>query len=284
MTAHMPEVDSRQYIFAYLIRSLEDVPADFPIPAGDGGFRLGLFLPRDEPDWFGRSSYPTRIVLLSGGAIVVLPHPKTREPVIRIPLQRLLFVEAGHILLTGWLRLVEESTDHKFPYNTRSVRPVEEFLRILREEYLPGTLDMSPRGPLGFGEPLDLKFRNAEYFELDAGERVLFRFFSPATKKIRKHWIFRWESWVPGDLVALTNRRVLWVTDRVQERYAAYGTVTRSAPVRGLSQLTCQRTAEDCALLVTFSSEASWRIPLPLERQAETHRFAGEVASFCPWN
>ena len=332
----MPEVDSRQYLFAYLIRSLEDVPADFPIPVGDDGFRLGLLLPRDEPDWFGRSAYPTRILLLSGGAIVILPHPTMSEPVVRIPLQELLFVEAGHILLIGWLRFVEKESEHKLPYNTRSGRSVEEFLRILREEYLPEALDMSasgracpaptphldrrwswlqcgartpdpgrgeaclarlapaphpprgrgrndvvaaPSGPFGFGEPPDLKFRNAEYFELDAGERLLFRFFSPATKKIRRHWIFRWESRAPGDLVALTNRRVLWITDRVQERYSAYGTVTRFAPVGALVQLTCQRTDEDCALLVKFSSEASWSIPLPLERQAEAQRFAEEGRS-----
>jgi len=278
VTASTPEVDSRQYIFAYLIRSLEDVPADFPIPAADGGFRLGLFLPRDEPDWFGRSTYPTRILLLSGGAIVILPHPKTREPVIRIPLQELLFVEAGHILLIGWLRFVEKESEHKLPYNTRSGRSVEEFLRVLLEEYLPETLDLSPCGRFGFGEPLDLKFRNAEYFELDAGERVLLRFFSPATKKIRRRWIFPWQSRVPGDLVALTNRRVLWITDRVQERYEPYGTVTRSAPVRALTQLTCRRTEESCALLVRFSSDASWRIPLPLDRQAEAQRFAEEGA------
>jgi hypothetical protein len=275
----MPEVDSRQYLFAYLIRSLDDVPADFPIPVGDSGFQLGLFLPRDEPDWFGRSAYPTRILLLSGRAIVILSHPKMSEPVIRIPLEELPFAEAGHMLLIGWLRFVVKGSEHELSYNTRSARPVEEFLRILRAEYLPGTLDMNPGGPLGFGGPLDLKFRNAEYFELDAGERVLFRFFSPTTKKIRRHWIFRWESWVPGDLVALTNRRVLWITDRVQERYAAYGTVTRSAPVGALTQLTCQGTSEDCALLVAFSSEASWRIPLPLEMQAEAHRFAEEGRS-----
>jgi len=322
----MPEVDSRQYIFAYLIRSPDDVPADFPIPSGDEGFRLGLFLPRDEPDWSGRCSYPTRILLLSGGAIVILPHPKMGELVIRIPLQELLFIEAGHILLIGWLRFVAKCSEHKLPYNTCSARPVVEFLSALREEYLPGTSDMSAsgracpaptphpnwrwswlqrsantpqpcrgeaclaphseepnhavgvRGPLGFGEPLDLKFCNAEYFELDPGERVLFRFFSPATKKIRRHWMFRWESRAPGDLVALTNRRVLWITDRVQERHAAYGTVTRSAPVRSLAQLTCQRTAEDRALSVKFSSEASWSIALPPERQAEAHRFAQAVA------
>jgi hypothetical protein len=275
----MSEVDSRQYIFTYLIRSLDDVPVDFPIPAGDAGFRLGLFLPRDEPDWFGRSSYPTRILLLSGGAIVILPHPKMSEPVIRIPLQELLFVEAGHVLLIGWLRFVAMGSEHKLPYNTRSVRPVEEFLRVLREEYLPVAPDVSPCGPFGFGEPLDLKFRNAEYFDLDAGECVQFRFFSPATKKIRRHWMFRWESWVPGDLVALTNRRVLWISERVQERYAVYGTVTRSAPLRALAQLACQRTAGNCDLLVRFSSEASWRIQLPLERQAEAQRFAEEGGS-----
>jgi hypothetical protein len=140
-------------------------------------------------------------------------------------------------------------------------------------------LDLSPCGPFGFGEPLDLKFRNAEYFELDAGERVLFRFFSPATKKIRRRWIFRWESWVPGDLVVLTDRRVLWITDRVQERYAPYGTVTRSAPVRDGAQLTCQRTADNCALWVRFSSEAAWSIPLSLEKQTEVHRFAEEGGS-----
>jgi hypothetical protein len=275
----MPQVDSRQYIFAYLIRSLGDVPADFPIPAGDAAFRLGLFLPRDEPDWFGRSSYPTRILLLSGQAIVILPHPKTKEPVIRIPLQELRFVEAGHILLIGWLRFVAKGSEHQLPYNTRSGPPVEEFLRILRDEYLPVTLDLTPCGPIEFGEPLDLKFRNAEYFELDAGERVLLRFFSPATKKIRRRWIFPWESRVPGDLVVLTNRRVLWITERVQERYAAYGTVTRSAPVSALSQLTCQRTAESCDLSIKFSSETSWCIPLPLERQAEVQRFAEEGGS-----
>jgi hypothetical protein len=277
----MPDVDSRQYIIAYAIRSLEDAPADFPIPAGDVGFRMGLFLPRDKPDWFGRSSYPARILLLSGGAIVILPHPKMGEPVIRISLQELLFVEAGHILLIGWLRFVEKDCEHKLPYNTRCQPSVEEFLRVLREEYLPGTPGMGPCGPFGFGEPLDVKFRNAEHFELDASERVLFRFFSPTTKMTRRRWMLRSKSRAPGDLVAVTDRRVLWITERVQERYELYGTVTRSAPFRALAQLTCQRTDGNCALSVKFASEASWRIPLPLERQAEAHRFAGEITRFC---
>jgi hypothetical protein len=46
--ARQPEIDSRQYRFSYLIRSLEDVPADFPIPEPER-LRIGLFLPRDRP-------------------------------------------------------------------------------------------------------------------------------------------------------------------------------------------------------------------------------------------
>ena len=48
----LPEVDSREYAFAYLIRSAEDVPADFPIPEPER-FRTGLFLPRDGPELVG---------------------------------------------------------------------------------------------------------------------------------------------------------------------------------------------------------------------------------------
>jgi len=56
-TIQPPDVDSRWYAFAYLIKSEDDLPADFPIPEFARGFQLGVFLPRDHPDWFGRSKY-----------------------------------------------------------------------------------------------------------------------------------------------------------------------------------------------------------------------------------
>jgi hypothetical protein len=42
------EVDSRQYVFSYLIRCPEDAPADFPIPELER-LRMGLFLQRRNP-------------------------------------------------------------------------------------------------------------------------------------------------------------------------------------------------------------------------------------------
>ena len=50
-----PAIDSRHYIVAFELRSTDDCPPDFELPSSLAGFDAGLFLPRDDPDWFGRS-------------------------------------------------------------------------------------------------------------------------------------------------------------------------------------------------------------------------------------
>src|SRR6266699_7063197 len=105
------EVDSRQYIFAYLIQSEDDVPADFPVPLSGEGFNLGLFLPRDTPNWFGRSLHPPRILLLSSDRLVLLTHPRYNQPPLPISISNIEFVEAGQMLLIGWLRFVTAQSE-----------------------------------------------------------------------------------------------------------------------------------------------------------------------------
>lgn len=75
--------DSRHYRFPYLIRSKDDIPADFPkVPHT---FDAGLFLSRDDPDWFGRSAYPPRILVLLENKIQIHTHPSARKPMLEIP-------------------------------------------------------------------------------------------------------------------------------------------------------------------------------------------------------
>jgi hypothetical protein len=97
------EVDSRQYIFAYLIQSEDDLPADFPVPLPRAAFNLGLFLPGGGKR-FGRSSHPPRILLVSGDRLVLLTHPSYNQPPLPIPIANIEFFEAGQMLLLGWLR------------------------------------------------------------------------------------------------------------------------------------------------------------------------------------
>ncbi|HTW31561.1 MAG TPA: hypothetical protein VMD76_07785, partial [Candidatus Sulfotelmatobacter sp.] len=98
-------VDSRQYIIPFTISSAEAVPPDFRLePVTE--FRHGLFLPRADPDWRGRSAWPARVVVLTGSALIVATHPLTAEPEMRLPLSGIVGLETGNMLLIGWIALL----------------------------------------------------------------------------------------------------------------------------------------------------------------------------------
>jgi len=293
--ARPPEIDSRQYIFSYLIRSPEDAPADFPIPE-PARLHIGLFLPRDGPDWFGRRVYPPRILLLERSApevnaIVVLTHPRYAEPPVRIALPDIVFCEIGHILLIGWIRLVPtaRSAIH-LPYNTGLDRSVSEFVDTLLRQYLsPGMEPGSePEGSSEhtrfehdtFGPPLDIKFRNSLTHALQPGERLRATWFSPPYQASRRWGPFRVNTEVGGDLVAYTDRRVLWITDRCNGRYERYGTVVSSAPVRGVIGAQALQNRDVSALTISFQSGVSWSIPIPSDGRADAESFAPQLN--CP--
>ena len=274
--ATFPQVDSRHYIFALELHSREDLPPDFTLPDKLGAFEMGLFLPRDDPDWFGRSSYPARALLLSSDRLLIVAHPKANEPATEIPLQDLQFAESGHILLIGWLRLAWGKSERVLPYNTRARRPFERFLRRMREKCLPSVTAVSDKAASHMGPPLDLKFGYARSSEIDAGERVLVEFFSPAEKQNRRRWVFRFDHWSPADLVCVTDRRLLWITDRHEGRCQRYGAVSRYAPLRNISELSCERTGNACRLRIALRSGASWQVPAPSAMHEQAAEFAEE--------
>jgi hypothetical protein len=274
-----PDVDSRRYVFPYLIGSEDDLPADFPIPESAKGFQIGLFLPRDDPNRFGRSRYPPRILLLHRGSVLVLTHPR--------------YSIAGHFLLIGWLRFVTAESEVHLPYNTRSERPIHEFLDSLLTVSLGGNrlVRRFPRTAAGggypseadtplaeFGPALDIKFRNLLTATIRSGELLRARWFNPPSERIRPWGPFRVRSKVGGDLVACTNERLVWIRDQWNDRYERYGSVTSIAPLRGIESVHC-RTGEDGDLHVAFHSGLSWRIPLLPEAYQEAEAFAGTLTS-----
>ena len=176
-----PAMDSRHYIVAFELRSTDDCPPDFELPSTLAGFDAGLFLPRDDPDWFGRSFYPPRILLLKDSALYIVSHPSTGEPPRQFAMEQIASVESGHMLLKGWLRFTGSGFDCTVPYNTRGFPAVFRFMRRFRDKLLrgaqpPATAEADP------GAGLDIKFGNALARELDSGEAVLMQAFQPPTE------------------------------------------------------------------------------------------------------
>jgi hypothetical protein len=272
-----PAIDSRQYIVALELRSIEDCPPDFAMPPSLAGFDAGLFLPRDDPDWFGRSSYPPRILLLKGRALHIVFHPVAVEPPRRWELERISSVESGHMLLKGWLRFNGLGFDCTVRYNTRGLPPVFRFMKRLRAKLLGGA---QPHGTsvVRFGARLDIKFANALAAELDSAETLLMQVFQPPEVR-RGRWLLPRRRMIAGDLLALTDRRVLWITDRDGGSYSRFGSIASYAPFDAVASIGVTSGQRGDMLQVDLKSGSRWRLPMASESREERQRIAHDFAA-----
>jgi hypothetical protein len=274
--AEWPAIDSRDYIVAFELHSAEDCPPDFELPSSLAGFDTGLFLPRGDRDWLGRPLYPPRVLLLAGGALRIVTHPSAGEAVRQCAMERIAWVESGHSLLKGWLRFAGSGFDYTVGYNTRGMRSVLRFMRRLRDRLLRGA---EPRGDSGIhpGAGLDIKFGNALARELDSGETVLTQIFQPLREVKSGSWRLPRRRWIAGDLLALTGRRLLWITDRERGIHSRYGSIASYAPLEAVLGigLTSERRAE--ILQVSLHDGSAWQFPIALENQRMAQEFAAAL-------
>jgi hypothetical protein len=244
-------VDSRKYIVSIELRSAADCPNDFRLPAAAAAFDAGIFLPRDDPDWFGQYAYPPRMLLLAGDTLWLMPHPSANERAGLCGLEHISSVESGHMLLKGWLAFRGVGFDYAIPYNTRGQPTVLRFMRKFRTAWL-GSGELVPGG-IAMGDDLDVRFANALEDELDPEETVAVKFFQRGRQLKRRWTIRRTTQSLPGDLLVLTNKRVIWITDRERGAKAQFGTISTYAPFRTLR----------AARLVSKGNKCFFQLDLP---------------------
>jgi hypothetical protein len=268
-----PATDSRHYIVAFELRSVADCPLDFALPDSLAGFDAGLFLPRDDPDRLGLSSYPPRILLLQGGALAIVAHPSAGEQTHRWAMAQISAVESGHMLLKGWLRFSGAAFDCTVRYNTRGCPSVDRFMARFRSDYLRITQprDAHEAHP---GERLDIKFANALDAERDCGEAVYLQFFQPPEERASKRWWFPQPRCAAGDLLALTDRRLLWITDRENGFRSRYGTIASYAPLDAVSDV----ALVPGGLQVDLNGSAAWHVPIAPAYRQSVEEFAAAFA------
>ena len=271
-------MDSRDYIWALAIHNASDVPADFGAPLAISDLVAGVFLPQSEPDWLRRRAYPARVLLLTHEALWVIAHPRGKEQDLVIPLRGLEALECGRILLTGWIGLRWGGLQRDLGYNRRGSQIAERFLTRLKASWLS---EIHPAAELparrDYGTALTDKFAYALETELiDNQERPLIRFFHPSIRRVRRYWLSK-ETRSAGDLVLLTERRVLWITERRGVTRAAYGTISYSAPFAAVADVSYRRAEREPELSIYLRSGESWRVPLDEGDETDAQLFADVI-------
>jgi hypothetical protein len=266
-------MDSRDYVCAFAIDSSHDVPPGFRIPTGLPELLAGVFLPQDEPAWLRGGRYPARVLLLGGGGLWVLTHPTAREPAGIVPLQAVEMLECGRMSLSGWIRLCWERLERTVRYNRRTHLPMERFLSRPRAQWLGDAAVPSRALPVGPREALPLKFNYTLETEMSHGESTLARFFQLARRRRLRRWIFRHSVWSAGDLVLLSDKRVLWITERYRSSRVPYGTISRSVPLHLVSRFRLCSIDGAPHVEILLRPEDVWRFRLNKSEEAPAATF-----------
>ena len=272
------QTDSLQYRFSFALETLAQVPGEFVLPAGVGELQTGVFLPGDDADWLGRRRYLPHVLLLCGRELLMMPHPSSAEQPVRVPLDAIAQIEWGRILLTGWIVLKWDGGRLHLPYNTRSRAPVERAVKAILECWLPAATAQRQSAAC-FGPPLDIKFTNALSAELIAQEAIVAQLYQPADRSLRRRFWFQGGTTTAGDLLLLTSRRILWITERHKGKYGRYGAVSHTARLSSVAR--CAIAGQSSDIEIQFSRGESWRIPLREAWGPAARDFVGQAIVGC---
>ncbi|MCW5978352.1 MAG: hypothetical protein KIT09_09760 [Bryobacteraceae bacterium] len=267
--------DSRDYVTPFGVSTAADAPRDFRLPAGLAAEFTGLFLPRDG-GVFGPRGSPPSLLIVSGGVLWVLTRQSADR--VRIPLPRLETLECGRLLLLGWIALHWDGHRRELRYNRREAAPVEWFLAEIKASWFAGVFAAPDRDARSFGMQPALKFRHARSIELLPGETPLIEIYDAPARTTVRRFGFRREIRPPGNLLLLTDRRILWIGDGYRSISDPYGTVSRSAPLSAVEALRLCRLDGGAAIEIVMHSGKLWRVSLKEAQEHSVRAFADAVA------
>jgi len=182
------------------------------------------------------------------------------------------------MLLKGWLRFTGSGFDCTVRYNTRGLRSVLCFMGHFRDQLFRSAETGGP-ATVHLGAGLDIKFANALARELDSAESIVMQVFQPPRAVRSRSWLLPYRRWIAGDLLALTSRRLLWITDRERGSYSRYGSIASYAPFDAVLRIGLTSGRGGQILQLDLNSGSAWQMPIALENPWEGERVAEDFAA-----
>jgi hypothetical protein len=271
-------VKARDFAFACVVRSREDLPTDFPLPDGVD-FLLGVFLPMDRlsPDALWQA--PARIIVLHDDWLMVVYHPSELVPPVVLPVNSLVVLEFGRLLLNCWVSMSASGETLFLPYRTRHQEDVEPFFAQLRDLFLPETAAKV----LGvFGATSNPETGNGERKELSGRSSVQLRFSTPAVLRRVEGWSSD-ENWLPAQKLSATSESLVWITDRMGRSHDPYETVTRYGCLASLCGTRFTDYCPTAELVFEFAGGPKWRVEVPDGHTDAAYAFLDAFLSCGAW-
>ena len=273
-----------EYRQAYLIGRQEHLPTDFPLAVDFEQVLSGMFVPARAYGRLRGLRSPACIVLLSQTMLLVIVNPREGGTRKIVPLHEILAIESRQVFPEGRITIRTANSVHEWPYDLHAEGYVTEFMYQLRQAVLSDgeAAQRSPDRSI-FGEPLNHRFGCAESDNLDRGEPLMTRFFSAPSTTIRKRWLFKIKLPVPGEYLAVTSRRVIWITDRVDGIYEPTGIMSSYTPLRHFVGIGLHCQEKTCEMNLVFYGGVRWRVPIQPDFHDEAKSFVKQARRLLVW-
>lgn len=272
-----------QYTHAYLIYRHDHLPTDFPVEADFAKLVCGLFLPPRRQGRFAVAACPARILLLFPDMVAIIPYPATGSPRLNLRLNEIVVIEQRQLFPDASITMRASKAIHEWPYGVHEGGLVGEFLFQLRQLFLANEPKERTAGRGIFGEPLDHKFGCGESDYVDRSEALTARFFSAPSTLVQKRWLFPTKVAVPGEYLALTSRRILWLSDQIEGVYQPAGMMAKYVPLRHISDIRFRRQENACEIRLEFSANIRWRVPIQTDFCDEAESFTKQTQRLLLW-
>lgn len=231
-------------------------------------WRSALFLPGGSAGETAHASTPPRLFFLASRGLSVFAQPAFSLPAESWAANEIEAWEVGRFLLRGWITLHLSRTQRTWDYNRRSSPPVEQFLRELALTRLPAGR-IAPNPERSWGDPAPRKLTAAGQDALLPGEHVLLRLGLPAGRRSRRRGAIGIEAM--SDVLCLSGRRLLWLTDRQRGQSDPYGVLEISVPLSSIAALRVRET--EAPVLEVSTRTAVWSAPLACVSVAPARAF-----------
>ncbi len=273
-----------QYTHAYLIHRPDHLPSDFPVKADFAKLICGLFFPPRRRGRFAGASSPARVLLLLPDMMAVVSHPSTGLPRVDVRIDEIVVIEQRRLFLDASITIRSSGAIQEWQYDVREEGLVGEFLLQLRHLLLTNQPAERKFGRCIFGEPLDHKFGCGESDHVDRSEVLTARFFSAPSTMIRKRWLFPTNVPVAGEYLALTSRRILWLSDQIDGVYQASGMMSKYAPLRHISDIRFGGQGNTREINLEFFANIRWSVPIQPDFCNEAESFTKQTQRLLLWD